>query len=273
MISLSNLLKQCYVINSGEGMRIINSNAKINERLQEIGTGAPVPENEKIELPGDSREYEFSEGMEIQKIDIEAMKSEAMEVARAEAEEITARARAEAETILEEAREQVKDLFEEQKQLGFQEGVAEKESEFAARRATLEEEMDTRRKELSEAYQSRMECLEADIVDAVALAFEKVFQIQFSDKREILLALVTNTLMDVDLGDKIRIRVNDEDRMMLGEHLDELREQVGADVAIEFMHDNKLADGQCQIETPYGVFDCGVDTQLTNLIKDIRSLV
>lgn len=48
---------------------------------------------------------------------------------------------------------------------------------------------------------------------------------------------------------------------------------VGKDVAIEFVKDNKLSDGQCKIETPYGVVDCGVDTQLSALLKDIRSLV
>ena len=41
----------------------------------------------------------------------------------------------------------------------------------------------------------------------------------------------------------------------------------------EFVKDNKLSDGQCKIETPYGVVDCGVDTQLSALLKDIRSLV
>jgi flagellar biosynthesis/type III secretory pathway protein FliH len=33
-----------------------------------------------------------------------------------------------------------------------------------------------------------------------------------------------------------------------------------------------MSEGQCQIETPFGVFDCGVDTELASLLKDIRSL-
>jgi len=52
-----------------------------------------------------------------------------------------------------------------------------------------------------------------------------------------------------------------------------MQDIVGKDVAIEFVKDNKLSDGQCKIETPYGVVDCGVDTQLSALLKDIRSLV
>ena len=57
------------------------------------------------------------------------------------------------------------------------------------------------------------------------------------------------------------------------QHLEELQELTGQGVSIEFVHDNKLSDGQCQIETAFGVFDCSVDTELSNLMKDIRSLV
>ena len=79
--------------------------------------------------------------------------------------------------------------------------------------------------------------------------------------------------MDVDAGNKVRIHVNEADHQMLMDHLDEIQKQAGGDVAIEFVQENKFEDGQCQLETSYGVFDCGLDTQLTNLIKDIRSLV
>ena len=57
------------------------------------------------------------------------------------------------------------------------------------------------------------------------------------------------------------------------EFSDEIREIVGQKVAIEFVHDAKLKDDQCKIETSFGVFDCGIDTQLDNLLKDIKSLV
>ena len=110
-------------------------------------------------------------------------------------------------------------------------------------------------------------------MDAVTAVFNSVFRIQFDDKREILLALVANTLAEETPGKSIRIRVNEKNRAMLEEHLDELQEKVGHGVEIEFIHDTKLSDEQCRIETEYGVFDCGVDTQLSGLLKDIRSLV
>lgn len=250
-------------------MRIINSNDRVNDRLKELGADALVSE----EVGQESSDDSFSEGLEVPKIDVEAIRREAVEAAQAEADRITGQAQEEAQRMLAEADEQAKTLFEEQKNLGYQEGVRAKEAELEAKRVELEERTAAREKELSEDYHRKMDSMERDIVDAVVQVFDKVFQIQFGSKREILLALVTNTLMDVDSGNKIRIRANDADRAMLEEHLDEIQKTVGQDVSIEFMHDNKLTDGQCQIETSYGVFDCGIDTQFSNLIKDIRSLV
>lgn len=111
------------------------------------------------------------------------------------------------------------------------------------------------------------------IADAVIQVFDKVFKIQFEEKRELLLQLVNGALLDIDPGDKIRIHTNRSDEEILKEHLAQMQDIVGKDVAIEFVKDNKLSDGQCKIETPYGVVDCGVDTQLSALLKDIRSLV
>ena len=40
----------------------------------------------------------------------------------------------------------------------------------------------------------------------------------------------------------------------------------------EIINDAKLGAGDCQLETNFGIFDCSVDMELNNLIKDIRSL-
>ena len=135
------------------------------------------------------------------------------------------------------------------------------------------ESLHAQNKQLEEQYHEKMSVREKDIVDAVIQVFDKVFKIQFEEKRELLLQLVNGALLDIDPGDKIRIHTNRSDEEILKEHLAQMQDIVGKDVAIEFVKDNKLSDGQCKIETPYGVVDCGVDTQLSALLKDIRSLV
>lgn len=44
------------------------------------------------------------------------------------------------------------------------------------------------------------------------------------------------------------------------------------DIDIEVVNDANLDTSGCFIETSFGVFDCGIDMELNNLVKDIRSL-
>ena len=148
-----------------------------------------------------------------------------------------------------------------------------REEELNREREKAMESLHAQKKQLEEQYHEKMSVMEKDIVDAVIQVFDKVFKIQFEEKRELLLQLVNGALLDIDPGDKIRIHTNRSDEEILKEHLAQMQDIVGKDVAIEFIKDNKLSDGQCKIETPYGVVDCGVDTQLSALLKDIRSLV
>ena len=43
-------------------------------------------------------------------------------------------------------------------------------------------------------------------------------------------------------------------------------------MSLEIVSDIALSGNQCIIETETGVFDCSMDVQLKNLIKDLRSL-
>ena len=270
---MSNLLKQCFVVNSTQGNRIINSNQHMKERM--ASEGRSLSEESQGEQTGsaDVAEEESLPSYEEEKVKLEQLRKAMIADAQTMANQITSTAHSEANGILDAAKQSAQQLFEEQRKLGYEEGNKQSEQELQAARAQLEQEYAQKKEQLQVEYNERMEHMESDIVDAVSQVFEKVFQIQFSDKREVLLALVKNTLMDVDAGNKVRIHVNEADHQMLMDHLDEIQKQAGGDVAIEFVQENKFEYGQCQLETPYGVFDCGLDTQLTNLIKDIRSLV
>ena len=276
MISLSNLLKQCYVVNSDGGKRIINSDQRLEKsRLHnnEVNIHKELPIMPKLDgiaaLPtGDPAQ-------EIQKIKAEAEKIRqvTLEVAKREAQSSIENAQVNAQQILQNAGEKANKLMEEQKQLGYAEGGKEKEAALEAQYREKEKELETRKQELEMQYEQSVNEMEGDIVDAVIQVFDKVFRIQFEKKREILYSLVRNVLMDIEVGDEIRIHVNEENRKVIETHMEEIREIVGQKVSIEFVHDAKLQDEQCKIETSFGVFDCGIDTQLENLLKDIKSLV
>lgn len=276
MISLSNLLKQCYVVNSDGGKRIINSDqrlARSNSHNTDIDIHKELPIMPKLD--GISAVPTGDPAKEIQKIkaDAEKIRQVTLEVAKREAKSIIENAQIKAQQVLQEAGEKANQLMEEQKKIGYMEGGKEKEAALEAEYCEKEQGLETRKQELESQYEKNVNAMEGDIVDAVIQVFDKVFHIQFENKREILYSLVKNVLLDIEVGDEIRIHVNEENREIIEAHMDEIREIVGQKVAIEFVHDAKLKDDQCKIETSFGVFDCGIDTQLDNLLKDIKSLV
>lgn len=292
---MSNLLKQYYVVESGEGKRVMNYNALAEERIRSrMAESAALaePKGGQTEAPAGGAEDagavpapEFTPGIPVQAVvpqqpDTEEITQKLLADARAQADQVCADAKERAKLIVEDAQNQARLLYEEYKEMGYREGVQAREAELADLEQQLnmdalarEEDFKRRSEELEEDFGRRRETMEQNIIDALIPVFEKVFRIQFGDKREILLALAENVLANVELGNKLRIRANEADKAMLTEHLDEIKKQIGSEVSLELLLDAHMSDGQCQIETQYGVFDCSIDTEFANLIKDIRSLV
>ena len=88
---MSNLLKQCYVVSSGTGTRIINSNDGVRQKLKEL-------QQEQVDVSAEDGQENapagFSQGIQAKtvQIDVEALRREALEKAAVEADEITSTA-------------------------------------------------------------------------------------------------------------------------------------------------------------------------------------
>ena len=109
-------------------------------------------------------------------------------------------------------------------------------------------------------------------MDIIADVFEKVFHVQFDDKKEILLYLIQKVILHAEGTKEFQVRVSLKDYAFVEEHKGEITEQVGGAVKVEIMADAALQERQCMIETDSGIFDCGTDLQLGNIIKALRSL-
>ncbi|MBR4026160.1 MAG: hypothetical protein IKJ01_01205 [Lachnospiraceae bacterium] len=163
-------------------------------------------------------------------------------------------------------------LYEQQKQRGYEEGTAQSQIELENQLERLEAEYQAQVQQIEDTYNEKQMTMENDIVDAVIAVFNKVFHIQYDNKKEILLSLIHNTLLYVETGKEFRIRVSNENHKFIEEHIPDIKEKVGNDITIDVVNDMKLESESCIIETDFGIFDCGIDTQLSNLIKDIKSL-
>ncbi len=263
---MSNLYKQRYVISETANARVINSNEMVEQRLQELKKDVSF-------IPAGVSGEGFTEGLVAETVEIEPEPEiDYVAVAKAEAETMLEQAKREAEQMLQEARTQAVEIREQAAEVGKQEGF---ESGSALAREEVDQrikELDVKEKELDSYYQRQLEELEPQLLDAILQVVEKVFHIQFDDKKDILLYLITKTIHGVEGCKQFQIRVGQDNYQFLVAHKEDLMSRIGADMSLEIITDNSVRENQCMIETDVGVFGCDLGAQLENLIKDLRSL-
>lgn len=284
---MSNVLKQYFVADDKPKKFIINNNRQVEKRLEEHAKElvkhqfAPFDDNEDSYDMSDNDEFVdesgdgFVDGISaevIEEVDYSAEKERILKEANDEAAQILENAKKEAEALLADANSQASALFDEQKAKGYEDGMSQSQSEILDQKLALDEEYNARKNELEVEHENFSRQLESDLIDAIIQVFNKVFHIQFDEKKDILLHLVKNTISKVEVGKEFRIHVAQANYKFMLLHIDEIRERIGNDVEIEVVNDAALEPSDCRIETSFGVFDCGIDMELNNLINDIRSL-
>ncbi|MEE1216504.1 MAG: FliH/SctL family protein [Agathobacter sp.] len=284
---MSNILKQYYVTDEQKKVRIINNNSALRKLMLESAksnvrqktTAAEMTETEyqtddTMTDAGQTNE-EFSEGLNAdviaeQNADIE--KEKLLENARLEADKIINDAKAEADRLMDEAKQRAQILYADNKSKGYADGLEEQQNEFEQKKADVERALAEKKASLEDEYTKYSDELESDLVEAIIKVFDKVFHIQFGKSKEILLHLVKNTISKVEVGREFRIHVAHTNYKFMLSHLDEIKERIGNDIDIEVVNDANLEASDCQIETSFGVFDCGIDMELNNLVNDIKAL-
>ncbi len=273
--SLSNLYKQRYILSNGASTRVINSNSRIEARMQEL----------KEEMEQNSMQQQtqdgFVAGLQMEVVEAippekEVSSEEILQKAQAESETILAEAKRQSEAILTETKEQAVTIQKQAQQngydTGYKIGLKEGNEKAEAELAVKQEQMEETQRLLEEDYRQKIEELEPYLVDIIANVFEQVFHVQFDDKKEILVYLIQKAILSAEGTKDFQIRVSLKDYEFIENHKNEIKERVGESINIDIMADAALIERQCIIETDSGVFDCGMDVQLDNLIKALRSL-
>ena len=261
---IAYLYKQYFVHNEPDKTRVINSNDIVEKRLEKM---AELKRMEQKTTDGNG----FSAGIVgpdtdyVEEIDHTAE-------AKKEAEKILAEAHAQAETILNQADQEAENIRENAKNTGYQEGRQCLESELAAQREQLQNEYQRKQETLQDEFREKQKNMEKDLVDVILEVFNKVFHIQFDNKKHILMYLIDDAILNIEGDKKFRIKVANSNVMFLENHKEEILERVGAGIEIEIVADSSMDGNSCVIETDSGVFDCSLGVQLENLIKDIKSL-
>ena len=270
--SLSNLYKQYLVQNQSEKARVIDPNAlleiraaKLLERQrEEAKRQAMLAQSFEAGIIRTDTEY-IEEIVEEEPVD-------PIESAKEEAEHMLAEARAEAEQITKKAQADAMALREEYKAQGYAEGASAKEQELQALKERLETDFALNSQMLESEYTRKRDNMEAELVDVILKVFNKVFHIQFDSKKHILMHLINDAILNIEGDRNFRIKVADSNVLFLENHREDILERVGHGIELEFIADSSMDGNDCLIETDSGVFDCSLETQLENLIKDIKSL-
>lgn len=281
--SLSNFYRNNYVIRGEQVRRVINTNDMIAEKMQAIVAQQKQAQREEllrkrqeaIEAGEAEGEIPFTEGLFAEALELEPEPEPQIDYvaqAKEQAEQIISEANAEAGMIHDKAMKDADTLREMARQEGYESGYSsagqQAEQELMEGRA----ELDHREQELQMQYEQAMAKLEPALLDTILSVFDEVFRIQFSGKREMLLALVQNAMRGIRETRQYKIRVSEAEVAFLREHKEELQEKVGEDVQIEIVMDPALSESQCIIDADSGVYDCSLDVELDNLTRDLRSL-
>lgn len=202
----------------------------------------------------------------------ENVSEEILEEAREEANRIVEEANAKADEITSQALEQAESMKEQaikegQKQ-GYDMGMALSQADLEDAKLEMQKEIEKNRQEFID---KEIE-IEGEVLQIVCDVIEKVFKVQFSDKKELLMHLCVNALTNVESSKQILIKVNEKNNEFLQAKKEELIEKVGEGVQLDIIMDPLLDDDKCILETDGGIFDCSIDVEIDNFIKDLRTL-
>ena len=270
--SLSNLYKQYLVQNQPDNARVIDANALLELRA------AKLLERQREEA---KRQAQLAQSFEagIIRTDTEYIEEiveeepvDSIESAREEAERILAEANATANEITKKAQAEAVALCEEYKAQGYAEGASIKERELQELKERLETDFALQSQMLESEYIRKRDTMEVELVDVILQVFNKVFHIQFDSKKHILMHLINDAILNIEGDRNFRIKVADSNVLFLENHREDILERVGHGIELEFIADSTMDGNECLIETDSGFFDCSLETQLENLIKDIKSL-
>ena len=159
--------------------------------------------------------------------------------------------------------------YEEGKNQGYEDGMAAAEQDIRQKEAELVESARMQREE----YASCLAAIEGRYVDIVISLVRKLTGVVMEDKEDLILYLIRMTAEELEPSKNYRIRVSSEDIYFVESHRTELADFIGDEVSLEFMEEKGLEKGQCIIETDSQMVDCGFQTQLDMLIRDLKMLV
>lgn len=278
----SNLYKCGWVTVQEKDTRVIDNNALLEQKLSAVLHAASIPET------GEDYEGEdgFYGGLDAENVDAlfepdgNVIKSGSKEAERDELLQEIEQAKAElaslkeqADSMIEDAKSQIGAMqmkaYEEAKNQGYQEGERLGRQEADAQ---INEYL-TRKKQLEDEYEKKIKELEPEFIETLTGIYEHIFKVDLTRYRDLVANLLVNTIQKVENTKNFLIHVSRDDFEGVMASKERIRAEAGgSSAAVEFVEDATLSRSQCLIETENGIYDCSLDTQLSELSRKLKLL-
>lgn len=292
----SNVFKGSFIKFTGENTRVIDTSALVAKRMEgftgvlrereEENASGPVVDSEgnlvssdsidaltdandgsfEEALNGEGYEGEFTEGIPNgEEIPDSAIPDEELtpETVREDIEDMLKKANNQAAQIREEAQKEAEAIKEAAQEEGYNKGKEEALSELLAAKRELEDSFDSKMAE----YYSMVEELEPKMVEAITGIYRHVFGSSLYSNKDTLVCLLNKALLGVDSEARITIGVSPLDYEAVLESKEELLKRTNFSIEPEILEKESLTQGEAKIDTPYGIIDCSIETELSELEK------
>lgn len=270
----SNLVKQFFmVLPEDEEKRVIDNNDRIRRRLEVLSREQGGSEDGFVSGLAVAEVLEVPEDATGNVIKAQDEAKELLAQAKAEAEALRSEAQSDAESIREAARVQGETEKRQVLELARQQGYSEGMAKAQAHESAMEQEYAERARCLEEEYQQQIDMLEPTLVDAITGIYERVFHVELSSYREILISLISDVLHKLEGNRNFVIHVSKEDYPYVNMQKKQmLAGALSENVTVDVVEDGTLGRNECMVETESGIIDCGLGTQLSEIKKKLMLL-
>ena len=286
-MSSRSLFKAGFVKLDQGDVRVINSNDRISQKLEQLQDAAPfqMPSFEEDNADNVYGADEAAEGdsgsgqsdAELVESALDENATKVIEQANSRAEQIIADANAQAQQIIADAKAQSQAeanmALEQAQQQGYTQGYSEGSEKAAQEVRSKMAELSQKEAAMEQNYQEKLSNMEPYLIDKLTDIYDHIFAVDLSEYRNVLFHLISNTLHALDNTDTYLIHVSEQDYQFVSMQKAQIAEEGGVKPSmLEFVEDRTLGKNECLIETPDGIYDCSLSVQLTELKRKLLLL-
>ncbi|MGM0416978.1 MAG: FliH/SctL family protein [Thermodesulfobacteriota bacterium] len=152
----------------------------------------------------------------------------------------------------------------------YQKGVAAGKKEVEEKLAKATKALNEAAKKLSTQSESIMQRSAEDMLQLVMAIAERILHFEISERKEVVVRIVQQTINAAVQAEEFHIRVNPEDIEVLNEQKPLFIASLSGLSNIEFIADASITRGGCILESPSGRVDATLETQLDEIFTHLK---